>query len=568
MLKELSINNFAIIRNLDIQFREGLNVLSGETGAGKSILVGAINLILGSRASQEMIRTGAVEASVEAVLTVPPGGLCRQILEFWEIESRNELIVRRAISRTGRNRVFINDQTASVQQLQQLSPLLISISGQHEHQLLLDQETHLGLLDAFGDLEPLCRSVREIWSSWAQKKEQLARIKRAREEGMARMDFLRFQLQELESAKILPNEDEELGREREILRNAAGLSDASNRALGLLYSEKGAVLERLSEIQKELSAISRIDPSQEHLIEYLVQARINLEELSHLMGTYSGQIVFNPTRLAAVEERLALLGRLGKKYGPGANEMIARTEELRAVAGQENESGLREEELEAELLELRRLYLETAGDLSRKRSEASVELSRQVESSLAELDMQRAKFQTSLTISKNDDEPIFSATGMDSVEFLLSANPGEDLKPLAKIASGGELSRILLALKSLLSRDGEAETLIFDEVDAGIGGRTAELVGLKLKKLAERHQVICITHLPQIACHSRWHFLVKKESAAAETATSIRMLAESERCEELARMLGGVSISETVREHAKELLEKAARGSAVRDPFH
>ncbi len=563
MLKELSIQNFAIIRNLDIQFREGLNVLSGETGAGKSILVGAINLILGSRASQEMIRTGAAEASVEAVLTVPPGSLCRQILDTWEMESGAELIVRRAVSRTGRNRVFINDQTASVQQLQQLSPLLISISGQHEHQLLLDQETHLGLLDAFGGLEPLCQGVREIWSAWAQKKEQLARTRRAREEGAAKMDFLRFQLQELEAAKILPNEDEELGREREILRNAAGLSEASQRALGSLYSEKGAVLERLSEIQKELSSISRIDPSQEVLLEYLVQARINLEELSHLLGTYSGQIVFSPARLAAVEERLALLGRLGKKYGPGANEMIARMEELRALMGQESESGLREEEIEKDLDELHRRYLEAAGDLSQKRSETSERLSRQVELSLAELDMQRARFNTSLMIAKNGDEPLFSPSGMDRVEFLLSANPGEDLKPLAKIASGGELSRILLALKSLLSRNGEAETLIFDEVDAGIGGRTAELVGLKLKRLADRHQVICITHLPQIACHSGSHFLVKKETAGTETSTSIRMLAESERCEELARMLGGVSISETVREHAKELLERASRGSEV-----
>lgn len=562
MLKELSINNFAIIRDLDIEFREGLNIVSGETGAGKSILVGAINLILGSRASQEMIRTGAAEASVEAVLTVPGGSLCRRILNDWGIDSGTELVVRRAISRTGRNRVFINDQAASVQQLQQLSPLLISISGQHEHQLLLEPEIHLGLLDAFGGLEPFCEGVREIWAAWLDKKEELTRTRRAREEGAARMDFLRFQLQELEAAKILPNEDEELGREREILRNAAGLSEASHKALGALYSERGAILERLSEIEKELSSIVRIDPTQENLLLYMEQARINLEEISHLLGTYSARLVFDPARLAAIEERLALLGRLGKKYGASANDMIARMEELRTLVCRETESELREEEIEKEQMELRRLYLEAGGELSRKRSEASERLSRQVELNLSELDMPRARFKTRFQDTANGGEPLFSPSGLDRIEFLLSANPGEDLKPLAKIASGGELSRILLALKSLLSRKGEAETLVFDEVDAGIGGRTAELVGLKLKKLADRHQVVCITHLPQIACHARWHYLVKKKAADGETLTSIRMLAESERCEELARMLGGVSISETVREHAKELLERALRSSA------
>lgn len=556
MLTELAIHNFAIIRDLQIRFHPGFNVLSGETGAGKSILVGAVNLILGSRASQEMIRTGAAEASVEAILSLPADGLCREYLQEWGIDPGPELTVRRSINRNGRNRVFINDQAASLQQLQQLSPLLISISGQHEHQLLLDPENHLGLLDAFGELEGLCAEVGGIFSSWQAKKDELARMRRAREQKAAQMDFIRFQIRELESAGFQPDEDLELEQEREILKHAAILAEASQRAVGALYSEKGAILERLTEVEKELTAIIRVDSSQQSLAEFLEQSRINLKELAHLLQQYSGRIVFDPARLARVEERLALIGKLGKKYGQSVNEMLARLEELRAEAGDEEESGARLEEVEKELQTLRGAYLERARNLSTRRREAAGLLSGEVAGNLAQLDMPRARF--AVRFDESGDEAVFSPTGIDRIEFLLSANPGEGLKPLAKIASGGELSRILLALKSLLSRKGEAETLIFDEVDAGIGGRTADLVGLQIKNLAARHQVICITHLPQIACYGKWHYLVRKEASGEETVTGIRMLSDAERSEELARMLGGVSISQKAREHAKELLDRAS----------
>lgn len=566
MLKELAIHNFAIIRDLEISFRSGLNVLSGETGAGKSILVGAINLILGSRASQEMIRTGASESAVEAVLTISEASAGRDILDGWGLECGPELVIRRSINRSGRNRVFINDQAASVQQLQQLSPLLISISGQHEHQLLLDPATHLGLLDTFGGLDPEVREIGKAFSALQEKKDELARTRRARERLAAEMDFLRFQLQELEAAKILPDEDTELGREREILKNASVLSESAHRGLGALYSERGAVLERLSEIEKELSAIIRVDPSQQHLLEFIEQARINLKELSHLLQGYAGRIIFDPAKLARTEERLAFLARLGKKYGSSANEMLARLEELRQSVGRDTDSGIIEEELQKALVELRVQYLKKARELSVKRSDAAGRLSIEVERNLAGLDMPRARFSVRFDEPADGScqESLFSPAGIDRIEFLLSANPGEAQKPLAKIASGGELSRILLAIKSLLSRGGEAETLIFDEVDAGIGGRTAELVGIQLKLLARRHQVICITHLPQIACHAGCHYGVRKEASGEETVTSIRMLTEEERCNELARMLGGVAISEKVREHARELLEKA-RGAQVAD---
>jgi DNA repair protein RecN (Recombination protein N) len=387
-------------------------------------------------------------------------------------------------------------------------------------------------------------------------------MRHAREQRAAQMDFLRFQIAELESAEIRPNEDSDLGIEREVLKNAAALSYAAQRAVNALYSEKGAVLERLSEVDKDLCAILNVDPSQGGLGEYLQQARIHLDEMTHSLRHYAERIVFDPPRLAAVEERLALLGKLGKKYGQGANEMLARLEELHKTAGESEESNLREEELEREIESLRLAYIERAGDLSRKRREAAAKLSTDVLRNLAGLDMPQARFCVRFS-GEDDNPPLFSPTGIDRIEFLLSANPGEDLKPLVRVASGGELSRILLALKSLLGRKEEAETLIFDEVDAGIGGRAAELVGVQLNKLSERHQVICITHLPQIACYGKWHYLAKKQAEANETSTTIHMLTESERSEELARMLGGISISEKVREHAKELLERSLVGERM-----
>ncbi len=561
MLISLAIHNYAIIRDLEISFHPGLNVLSGETGAGKSILVGALNLILGARASIEMVRTGAPEAAVEAVMQLPPGSAGARCLDKWDIESDSELIIRRSISRSGRNRVFINDQSASLQQLQQLSPLLISICGQHEHQFLLDPETHLGLLDTFANLETDCSEVRSLYEAWRENREKLARMRQERQQRESRMDFLRFQLQELESAKILPNEDSELQRERDLLKNAATLAHASQKTVATIYAEKGSVLERLAEVEKDLGSILAFDPSQSGLSEYLKQARINLEEMVHALRLYCERIVSDPSRLSAVEERLALLGKLGKKYGPGANQMLQKLEELRRDAGEGEEASLCEEQLEKKIESLRAAYLEKARGLSRKRFDAAQALSGEVRANLADLDMARARFRAQF-FEPDGSEPPLSPSGIDRVEFLLSANPGEDLKPLAKVASGGELSRVLLALKGLLGGKGDAQTLIFDEVDAGIGGKAAELVGIQLAKLSLRHQVICITHLPQIACYGKWHYVVKKQAEGDQTHSSIRLLGESERPEEIARMLGGVSISTKARDHARELLQRGAGGPA------
>lgn len=563
MLSELVVHNFAIIRHLEISFQSGFNILSGETGAGKSILVGAVNLILGSRASQEMIRTGANEANVEAIFPIPRGHALQDQLQDWGLEATEEILIRRSINRNGRNRVFINNQLVTLQQLQQLARSLISISGQHENQLLLDPEVHMGLLDDYGDLEPLCREVAAVHTQWAETRNKLQRLRHFKQEQSSQLEWIRFQLQELEAAKLQPEEDILLEQERNLLRHTATLQDACEGSYQKLYAGRGAVLEQLSEVEKHIETLRRIDPSQETLLGHLEQARIQVEELAHALQQYGHRIAFDPQRLAAVEERLAMLQRLGKKYGGSVEAMIARTTELRETLSQEGDADLREDELTRELDRLAAGYMETARTLSTRRREAASRLSAEVEKTLANLDMSRARFGVSFDGNEAQDPNTtlpFTPAGIDRVEFLLSANPGEDLKPLVRVASGGELSRILLTLKSLLSRKGEAETLIFDEVDAGIGGRTAELVGLQLKRLAHRHQVICITHLPQIACYGEHHYRVAKETDDRETVTNIRVLSPKERIEEMARMLGGISISEKTRAHATELLDRAQQG--------
>ncbi|SMC20574.1 DNA replication and repair protein RecN [Desulfacinum hydrothermale DSM 13146] len=561
MLSELIVHNFAIIRRLHLSLDPGLTILTGETGAGKSILVGAVNLVLGSRASQEMIRTGAEEATVEAIFTFDSPEVLRSRLAPLGLEPATELLIKRTITRSGRNRVFINGQLSTVQQLQGLAQGLISISGQHEHQTLLDPEVHLELLDRYGELGDDAAQVAQAFQRWAAKREALKRLRQMKRQRQEQLDFMRFQLQELEAAQLQEGEDETLEAERRLLKHAATLHEAASAAYGLVYRDQGAVLERLDETDRHLQTIVDIDPSRKSLQEYVEQARIHMEELSHGLQEVLSSIRFDPGRLAQVEDRLAVLGRLANKYGPSVAHMIRKRDELRQALASDGEVEWEESQLEKEIAAAFHTYRELARALSHRRKEAAERLQEDVERVLARLDLPRARFQAAVQPPPDRDlkawETAATARGVDRVEFLLSANPGEDLKPLAKVASGGELSRILLALKTLLSHQGEAETLVFDEVDTGIGGRTAELVGRQLQQLSERFQVLCITHLPQIACFGRHHFRVHKESDADSTRTSVTRLDDRARVEELARMLGGVTITEKTLDHAREWLERA-----------
>jgi DNA repair protein RecN (Recombination protein N) len=560
LLSTLAIHHFAIIRRLEVAFQPGFNLISGETGAGKSILVGAVNLILGSRASQELIQTGANEACVEALFDLPERHPARETLTQWDLNADDQLVIRRSISRGGRNRVWINGQLVTLQQLQQLAPCLLSISGQHEHQLLLNPDTHLLLLDAVGNLEAARDRVAGIHAAITDTQEKLQKLRKTRADRTAHQELLQFQLQELEAAQLQAHEDDELERERNLLKHAATLAEAAHSAHDTVYGKRGAVLEELARVQSLLETICGIDEEQRPLLNYLEQGRLQLEELAHALQQYARRLPFDPQRLAAIEDRLAILQRLSKKYGGRVADLLERIARIHEELTQGEIFEAEEQRLEMERDELRHRYLEKALALSQERQRGAVRLAEQVQQTLAALDMARARFAIKFQREGRLDPPseqYFSPSGMDLVEFMLSANPGEDLKPLAKVASGGELSRILLALKSLLSVQGQAETLIFDEVDAGIGGRTAELVGRQLQHLAARHQVICITHLPQIACYAQHHYRVVKHTDGKETVTHIEPLSDAQRVEELARMLGGLSISDKTLAHARELLENS-----------
>ena len=562
MLCDLSVHHFAIIRELHIAFHPGFNLLTGETGAGKSILVGALNLILGGRAAQEMIRTGASDATVEALFDIRDQLSVNTVLLEWDIPASDELVIRRTINRSGRNRVLLNGQIISVQQLQRLGGSLVSISGQHEHQRLLDPAIQLELLDAAGDLEPLRQEVGLQYESYTGIVEKLQKLKKSRQERASHLELMQFQLLELQAAQLQPGEDDDLERELNLLKHAATLAEATHQAHDILYGKRGAILEELSRIQTHLETLCRIDSAQQPLLQQLEQGRLYLQELAYALQQHGRQIHFDPNRLAAVEERLAVIQRLTRKYGGRVADVRERISQMQEELTRGESFAEEQELLEAELLKIRRRYLEKAAELSRKRRAVAAQLCENIQKTLASLDMTRARF--AIRFEPDGDleglaDGPFTPTGIDQAEFLLSANPGEDLKPLSRVASGGELSRILLALKSLLSIKGQAETLVFDEVDAGIGGRTAELVGMQLQQLAARHQVICITHLPQIACYAEHHYRVSKHTDGTDTVTRIDPLSAEQRVEELARMLGGLSISAKTLAHAREMLERAVR---------
>jgi DNA repair protein RecN (Recombination protein N) len=564
LLCDLSVHHFAIIKELHVAFQPGFNLLTGETGAGKSILVGALNLILGGRASQEIIQTGASEATIEALFDVRDQLSAQAALQQWDMPAGEELVIRRTISRSGRNRTLLNGQIASVQQLQQLAGQLVSISGQHEHQRLLDPAMQLELLDAAGNLEPQRQEVGSIYLSSVDTAEKLQKLKRSRAERASHLELMEFQLQELQAAQLQPDEDDELERELNLLKHAATLADAAHQAHEMLYAKRGAVLEELAKIQSHVDTLGRIDSAQQGLLQQLEQGRLHLQEVAHSLQQYTRHIHFDPHRLAAVEERLATIHRLTRKYGGRVTDLRERISQMQAELARGGSSAEEQEQLEAELQVIRHGYHEKAVELSTKRHAVASQLCESIQETLASLDMARARFAIRFDpegdLAALSDLPL-TPTGIDQVEFLLSANPGEDLKSLSKVASGGELSRILLALKSLLSIKGQAETLVFDEVDTGIGGRTAELVGLQLQRLSARHQVICITHLPQIASYAEHHYRVTKDTDGTDTVTRIAPLSAQERVEELARMLGGIAISAKTLAHAREMLERASRRS-------
>ncbi|GLI37092.1 DNA repair protein RecN [Geobacter hydrogenophilus] len=552
MLIDLSIRNLAIIDTLHVPFQPGLTVLTGETGAGKSIIIDAVSLIMGGRASADLIRTGAEEATVEAVFALPEGTLLAARLAGAGIECDGELLVKRVVSRSGRNRVFVGGGLSTQAILADIARELINIYGQHESQTLLRTDNHLVLLDGFGGLFSLREAYAALYADYRATLDQIRALEEGEREATRRLDLLSFQANEIREAALRPNEDEELEQERGLLAHGEKLLCASQEAYAALYGDDGAVLDRLAEVKGKVAEIAGIDGSLGQLVDSLADAAAQLEDAALTLRDYAARVEADPGRLERVEERLDLIRRLKKKYAPTVEEIIAYGEEAaREMELLENRERTRGE-LDAALERLRKELAAKGGELSAKRRAVAKELQKAMEREIHQLAMKHALFEVAF---EEFSEP--RATGLERAEFLFSPNPGEEPKPLTKIASGGELSRLMLALKQV-HPESDVPTLVFDEVDTGIGGATSALVGEKLKRVSRGQQVLCITHLPQVAAFADHHYLVEKRVEGGRTATAVTPLEGEARVAEMARMLGGVTITDRTLEHAREMIAHGA----------
>ncbi len=556
MLNELSIKNFAIIDELQVSFGDRLNVITGETGAGKSIIIGAVSLLLGDRAAADMIRSQTDAATVEALFNIAANSELREKIRAMGFADGDELIIRRVISRTGKNKALINGQMATLANLSAISESLINICGQHEHQVILNAENHIDILDEFGSSLPSRASYAEAYNQYTQiraKIEKLENLRKSREE---KADLFKFQLREIQDIDPQPAEDTALSAEKKVFVNAQKLLDWANRAYDLLYGEKDSAVVKLKEVQNQVKEIKNIDANLKLAPQDIEGSFITLQEAALVLRDYSKNLFFDPDKLSAIDERLEMLGRLKRKHGGSLESVLAKKQEiekeLQQVFSVEEELEALAKEETAVMNSLRQKALE----LSQRRRGAAAKLKDAVDKEIHELNMPHASFEANFKKSATDKNvESFGPKGGDEIEFYLAANAGEEPKPLNRIASGGELSRIVLALKNVLSRTGSVDTIIFDEVDNGIGGATAEIVGRKLKDVSANHQVICITHLPQIACFGEDHLYVTKKIVKGRTTTSVAKLDPEQKIEEISRMLGGVDVTQTTRKHAREMID-------------
>lgn len=564
MLQELSIRNFAIIDDLQISFSDGLTILSGETGAGKSIIINAANLLLGSRASSNLIRTGAETAELEAFFQIKPESSVAKTLAEQGVDPTEGLLIRRVISLSDRHKIYVNGRIATIQILQSITENLASISGQHVHQGLLKEEQHLQILDQFGGLMPLRNEVSLNFNEITPLIQKLNDLNALRDRQSEHIELLEFQKKEILDASITPKEDEVLEQEKLRLKNGETLYLAVHESIETLYNVQGAIVERLTGVKKQLDMASRIDIELSPKVESIANATLQIEDITDELRTYLKNIQTDEQRLETIEVRLDTLQRLKKKYGGTLETVFAHLKSINSeLSGIENISD-KIAETETKLSDIHNRLTGVAVKLSEKRKKTAKILANKVEKELSTLKMSQTKFQVFLqSIAAEDNtEPhlamegkAIKETGIDRVTFLIAPNVGEDLKPISGIASGGELSRVILAIKAILANTESVETVVFDEVDAGIGGSVAEVVGQKLSSLAGYHQIICITHLPQIAKFGKHHFRISKHVSHGRTKTTINLLGEKERIKEIARMLGGKKITRVTLDHAREMLE-------------
>ena len=590
MLIELRLENYAVIDNAAVEFASGLNLLTGETGAGKSILIDALALLLGDKASSEVIRSGAERAVVSAVFE-SEGGFEDAVAKLLERNGLDEaedgsLIVRREIAAGGKGRVFVNNQAATVAVLRQLAPYLATIHAQNESLLSFDGPARLVLLDGFADSE--ISPVAKAYEAWKEIRGRIEELEHGEQDRLRLVDLWMFQKREIEEARLQSGEDEQLETEKRVLANAEKIYNAAMQAFDLLYEGDASTSASLRSAQKQIEELARYEPKFQEALAALETARISVEDVGATVRDYAGGIHASPEHLAEVEDRLALLDRLKRKYGPALGDVIAFGADVtRKLSEIENKDEILRE-LRAELEMVAAEYRRAARALSKKREEAARRLEKLVEAEINDLAM-KSTFRISLTA--NEEAGNWSASGIDDVVYMIATNPGEPMRPLEQIASGGELSRVMLALKvsveagsssslggrrqtleasthasrkgrekwgtrrSFTERTITERTLVFDEIDIGIGGRAAEAVGRKLKSLARSNQVLCVTHLPQIATFADHHYVIEKKQWGGRIRTSIRAVVGEERTEEVARMLSGAKLTDTSRKHAEQMIK-------------
>jgi DNA repair protein RecN (Recombination protein N) len=562
VLLELRVENYAVIDNVAVEFASGLNLLTGETGAGKSILIDALALLLGDKASSDAVRHATDKATVSAVFETGSPGIDR-VLEENGIDSEDgQVILRREIAAGGKGRVFINNQPATVTVLKQLAPHLAVIHAQNEAVLAFDAASRLALLDTFAGSDD--SPVAAGFSQWNDVRHRITDLERDETDRLRLLDLWNFQRKEIADARLHPEEDVKLEAEKRVLSNSERVRNAAMAAYDSLYESNGSAAASIRAATRQIEELLRFDEQFRDAVPELESARITIEDIGTRLRDYGEGIEASPGRLAEVEDRLAALDRLKRKYGPTLEDVVALGAELeRKLNEMENKDEVLRK-LRLELAEAAERYLEAARTLSRLRYEAARRLEKLVESEINELAM-KARFK--VEVSGTDEEGHWTSRGFDQVQYMISANPGEPLGPVDEIASGGELSRVMLALKTSIeagnnkrsSRNGRGDasqrTLVFDEIDAGIGGRAAEAVGKKLKQLSRTKQVLCITHLPQIASFADQHYLIEKKEAAGRTKTSVRQLDADERTREIARMVSGAKLTETSLKHAEQMLK-------------
>jgi len=564
MLVELHIENLAIIDQLHIGFTEGLNILTGETGAGKSIIINVLNLILGDRVPDDIIRSHEQEGMVEALFDISANSKVRQWLLERGIEAEDNLIIKRVLSRKDKGRIYINGQLATLQMTARIGEEILNIYGQHHHQALRKVENHLDILDEFGGLLPLRSEFHRVYREIKDLDRRLRDLKAEQELGERERELWAFQTKEIEAANLKPGEEEELNGTRHLLKNAQKLIQLAESCEQVLYSDGDSIMERLGKVEKNLEALIELDPSLSHLKESISSSLLQMEEISGELTNYMKKIDLDPYLLEELELRFEEIQRLKRKYNASSVEgILTYKDQIELRLQGVNDLGVEIAQMEKKLKKVTEELQILNQKLSVERKESARLLKKEIEVELTTLGMKKTRFEVQMkAVSSGGDSLeieglIIGPRGGEDIEFLISPNIGEEPRPLSKIASGGELSRIMLAIKRILTRERQDQTLVFDEVDAGIGGETADVVGRKLRDLSHYHQILCVTHLPQIASFGQTHYRVTKKEMTGRTITSVEKLQNDTVVEEIARMLGGKAITTTTRAHAQEMLQKA-----------